>query len=293
MESSSNHCAMTVDVEDYYHVSAFEKNINPNEWSNLPSRVERNTKELLELFAEHNVSCTFFILGWIAEKYPELVRIIDEAGHEVASHGYSHQLIYNQTPEKFTEETRRSKDIIEDIIQKQIQGYRGSSYSITRRSLWALEILAECGFVWDSSIFPVRHDRYGIPNTPTSPYIISLPGNKFMREFPLTTAKVAGMQVPAAGGGYFRLYPYWLSKFLLKKACAKSPGIFYLHPWEIDPAQPRVEGASMFSKFRHYNNLDICKDRLQLLMSDFRFESVSSILEKCEKLKTVNIIQLK
>jgi polysaccharide deacetylase family protein (PEP-CTERM system associated) len=291
-QGSNGRCAMTVDVEDYYHVSAFEKNIKPGEWSDLPSRVERNTRELLDLFAEQNVKSTFFVLGWVAEHYPALVREIHEAGHEIASHGYSHQLIYNQTPEVFREETTRSKAILEDLIQTPVRGYRGSSYSITKRSLWALDILAEHGFSWDSSIFPVRHDRYGIPNSPVQPYKIRLEGDRELVEFPLTTARFAGLNLPAAGGGYFRLYPYWLSRHLLKKACHDKPGIFYLHPWEIDPDQPRVAGASLLSRFRHYNNLTACMPRLRALIADFQFGTVSSILDPLEDMTVVDSKQL-
>ncbi len=271
---------MTVDVEDYFHVAAFESNIKVEDWGSMPSRVEKNTGELLRIFDEHNIRCTFFVLGWVAERHPELIKEISGLGHEIASHGYSHKLVYNQTPEVFREETKRSKNLLEDIVQKEVAGYRASSYSITRRSLWALDILIELGFRWDSSIFPVRHDRYGIPGTPSSPYDILFENGEKILEFPLTTADVAGVRIPAAGGGYFRLYPYWLSRFLLKRACSDKPGIFYLHPWEIDPTQPRIEDASRLSKFRHYNNLDVCSQRLERLIRDFQFSTVSDVLQE-------------
>lgn len=277
--------AMTVDVEDYFHVSALAKAITPAQWSNWPATVERNTQRLLDLFDEHRIKATFFVLGWVAERHTDLIRDIAQRGHEIASHGYTHQLVYNQTPEQFRDETRASKLLLEDITQQQILGYRAASYSITRNSLWALDILAELGFSWDSSIFPVYHDRYGIPNSPTSPYQIKTTAGQILTEFPLTTAKLFGYQMPAAGGGYFRLYPYALSRALFKRATkdGSAPAIFYLHPWEIDPDQPRVKGISLLSRFRHYNNLDKCLPRLQALLSEFPFGTVS------ESLSSINL----
>lgn len=210
--------AMTVDVEDYYHVAAFAKVIKPSEWNNWPSRVEANTHRLLQVFDDANIKITFFILGWVAERYPELVKTIRAQGHEIASHGYSHQLIYTQTPDVFRAETAKSKSILEDLAQAPITGYRAASYSITHRSLWALDILAELGFTWDSSIFPTRHDNYGIPGSPEEPYRIITNSGATLLEFPLTTAKVLGQAIPAAGGGYFRQYPYALSKWLFERA---------------------------------------------------------------------------
>ena len=285
-------CAMTVDVEDYFHVAAFENNIDPKDWPNHQCRVEKNTQQLLELFSEKGITATFFILGWVAERYPHLVEEIARQGHEIASHGYSHKIVYKQTPEIFREETDRSKKLLEDITQTNVAGYRAASYSITQKSLWALDILAECGFEWDSSIFPIHHDNYGIPQSPTSPYYIETNNNGNIKELPLTTAKYFGVKFPAAGGGYFRLFPYWLSKKLLSIATESSPAIFYLHPWEIDPDQPRVEGASLFSKFRHYNNLDKCMDRLRRLTDDFEFTTVSNALQQ-NNIQTISIKDLK
>ena len=269
--------AMTVDVEDYFHVAAFADVIDTGRWDKYPCRVERNTDVLLQLFEKKQIKATFFVLGWVAERYPEIVRKIVAQGHELASHGYSHQLVYSQTPEVFREETRRSKQILEDQGQKPVVGYRAASYSITAKSLWALDILAELEFTWDSSIFPIRHDRYGMPNSPERPYRIKTSSGALLTEFPLTTAKVAGMSVPAAGGGYFRQYPYLLSRFLFKRASLNGtrPQIFYLHPWEIDADQPRVEGASWFSRFRHYTNLKRCLPRLERMIDDFPFTTVS------------------
>ena len=271
---------MTVDVEDYYHVAAFSKVIDVNKWADYPSRVERNTEVLLELIGAKGIHATFFVLGWVAERYPHIVKRIVEQGHEVASHGYSHQLIYSQTPEVFREETHKSKVILEDQAQCSIDGYRAASYSITAKSLWALDILAELGFKWDSSIFPIRHDNYGMPHSPEQPYRIKTQSGACLTEFPLTTAKVLGLSLPAAGGGYFRQYPYLLSKYLFNRASLNQtkPQIFYLHPWEIDPEQPRVENAGWFSEFRHYTNLKRCLPRLSRMIDDFSFGTVSDSL---------------
>jgi polysaccharide deacetylase family protein (PEP-CTERM system associated) len=279
--------AMTVDVEDYYHVAAFAKVIQPSDWDKWPSRVEQNTERLLQLFDDHQIKITFFILGWVAEKYPALVKTIRQQGHEIASHGFSHQLIYKQTPEVFRAETAKSKHILEDLAQTPITGYRAASYSITRKSLWALDILAELGFTWDSSIFPTRHDNYGIPGSPEEPYRIVTTSGAELVEFPLTTAKVLGQSIPAAGGGYFRQYPYALSKWLFERASLNQtkPQIFYLHPWEIDPEQPRVPNASWFSNFRHYTNLKRCLPRLEQMIRDFQFGTMS------ESLGTINVTQ--
>lgn len=276
--------ALTVDVEDYFQVSAFAKSITPDEWQQQPQRVEKNTQRLMDLFDESQVKATFFVLGWVAERNKSLISEIAERGHEVASHGYSHQLIYNQTPEVFRQETIRSKALLEDIVQKPVRGYRAASYSITKNSLWALDILAEAGFEYDSSIFPVRHDRYGIPDAQELPHVLSTPKGKTLVEFPLSTAKVFKYKLPVAGGGYFRLYPYALTKAGLRQINQRQQAfIFYLHPWEIDPEQPRIQ-ASWFSQFRHYNNLSRCESRLQRLLTDFEFTTVEDVLGKLELL---------
>ncbi len=286
--------AMTVDVEDYFHVAAFNQVINPDEWEKWPCRVEANTHKLLQLFADANIKITFFILGWVAERYPELVKTIHAQGHEIASHGYSHQLIYKQDPKVFFAETAKSKQILEDLAQVQVTGYRAASYSITRKSLWALDTLAELGFTWDSSIFPTRHDNYGIPGSPEEPYKIITTNGQVLTEFPLTTAKVFGQSVPAAGGGYFRQYPYALSRWLFERASLNQtkPQIFYLHPWEIDPDQPRVPNASWFSNFRHYTNLSRCLPRLERMIEDFQFGTISQSLGSAKVTKTLNIAEL-
>ena len=283
--------AMTIDVEDYYQVSALAEAIKPSDWENWPSRVEQNTDKLLALFDDAGINATFFVLGWVAERHPELVKRIAAGNHEIASHGYSHQLVFNQSPDVFREETRKSKEILENIVQQPVLGYRAASYSITAKSFWALDILAELGFTWDSSIFPVHHDRYGVPGSPEEPYIIKSPNGALLKEFPLTTAKVMGMSVPAAGGGYFRQYPYPLSRWLFNKASLNQskPQIFYLHPWEIDPEQPRVEGLSWKSRFRHYTNLEVCYSRLERLLKDFQFGTLSESLQGIELTQTFDV----
>lgn len=286
--------AMTIDVEDYYHVAAFGNVINPADWAQWPSRVEHNTQRLLALFDEAGIQASFFVLGWVAERYPELIKTIAAQGHEIASHGYSHQLIYSQTQNTFRDETAKSKQILEDVIGMPVTGYRAASYSITQQSLWALDILGELDFTWDSSIFPVHHDRYGIAGSPRQPYVINTSGGQQITEFPLTTASVFGQSIPAAGGGYFRQYPYALSRWLFNRASANStvPQIFYLHPWEIDPEQPRIPGASAFSRFRHYTNLHRCEARLKQLLADFNFTTVSNSLANTAPAATLKIEQL-
>jgi polysaccharide deacetylase family protein (PEP-CTERM system associated) len=272
--------AMTVDVEDYFHVSALSEVIRPSDWASMEYRAERSTDRLLDLFHRQHVKATFFVLGWVTERSPELVRRIHAAGHEVACHGLTHELVYRQTPDVFREETRRSKAMLEDAIGAPVIGYRAASYSITKESLWALDILCELGFSYDSSIFPIAHDRYGIPGASTRPGPIRTQQGREIIEFPLSTKRVMGMRVPVAGGGYFRLLPYWFTRWALSgiNAADRLPFIFYLHPWEIDADQPRV-AASRLSRFRHYTNLDVCEARLVKLLEDFRFTTVSSVLK--------------
>jgi len=271
--------ALTIDVEDYFQVAALAEAVDYDDWASMEYRVEANTDRILSLFDEAGVKGTFFTLGWVAERSPEMVKRIAAAGHEVASHGYSHQLIYNQTPDVFREETIRSKKILEDIVQAPVTGYRAASYSITNESRWALDILAEQGFTWDSSIFPVHHDRYGMPGTPRWPHRLTTDNGYELAEFPLSTLKFPGYTLPIAGGGYFRLFPYWFSRMGLGSINRQGkPFVFYLHPWEVDPGQPRLD-VKWFSRFRHYNNLDVCEQRLATLLSDFRFTTMSKVLE--------------
>jgi polysaccharide deacetylase family protein (PEP-CTERM system associated) len=283
--------ALTVDVEDYFQVSAFANQIDMKDWPNWPLRVEKNTHTLLELFERKNVKATFFVLGWVAERCPNLIRAIHKAGHEVASHGMTHQLVYNQKPEIFREETFRSKKLIEDIIGEAVYGYRAASYSITPHSLWALETLIDAGFTYDSSIFPVHHDRYGMPGAPLNIHTAQTNDGKRLTEFPLTSAKFFNGRLPVAGGGYFRIYPYFFSKLMLKRAAAeiKQPFIFYLHPWEIDPEQPRVPNSSALSRFRHYTNLSRCLPRLEKLMGDFEFTTVKDVIDTYQSSQELEI----
>ncbi|MFZ5621049.1 MAG: XrtA system polysaccharide deacetylase [Pseudomonadota bacterium] len=272
--------ALTVDVEDYYQVSAFSDIVDYADWDRLESRVERNTFRMLELFADADVKATFFVLGWVASRHPHIVREIAAQGHEVACHGYSHRLIYQQDPVEFHRETRASKELLEDQAQTAVLGYRAASYSITKKSLWALDILHECGFAYDSSIFPIRHDRYGIPDAEPLPHKELTPNGAVLVEFPVTALDLRLMKLPLGGGGYFRLFPYWLTRTGLKWVNGRqsSPFIFYLHPWEIDVDQPRLQG-SWFSRFRHYNNLHRCESRLKALLKDFSFQPARCVLE--------------
>lgn len=271
--------ALTIDVEDYFQVTAFEPVVQYADWEGCESRVERNTHALLEGLEAHETQATFFILGWVAERYPQLVRAIEAAGHEVAAHGYAHQRIYTQTPARFREETQRVKACLEDIIGRPILGYRAASYSITTASLWALDILQETGFVYDSSIFPVRHDFYGIPDHPRFCHVLNGEGHAGLVEFPMSTVRLGNFNLPIAGGGYFRLYPYALSRWGIRhlNRAEQQPAVVYLHPWEVDPQQPRLPARGL-SKFRHYVNLDKTLPRLQRLLRDFDFAPMATVL---------------
>jgi polysaccharide deacetylase family protein (PEP-CTERM system associated) len=273
--------ALTVDVEDYFHVSALASSIHRDTWGSRESRVVGNTEKLLGIFDQFDVRGTFFVLGWVAERYPKLVRDIAARGHEIACHGYSHRLVYEQSPNEFREETLRSKNMLEDVTGSSILGYRAASYSIVRESLWALDVLVELGFAYDSSIFPVRHDRYGIPGAERAPHRMTTPGKNTIVEWPLSTARAFGFRLPVAGGGYFRLLPYWVTRWGLASINQRElrPFVFYLHPWEVDPEQPRVS-ASWLSRFRHYTNLGECEGRLKRLLSDFQFGTVRNGLEE-------------
>jgi polysaccharide deacetylase family protein (PEP-CTERM system associated) len=279
-ESSTICNAMTVDVEDYFHVAAFAPHIARSTWDRFALRVERNTARLLDLFAEQDVRATFFVLGWVAERCPGLVREIARRGHEIGCHGYSHELVYRQSSAVFSEETKRAKACLEDQAQSPVLGYRAASYSIVQQSLWAIEILVQLGFAYDSSIVPVRHDRYGIPGSPRWPYRLHTPGSHgAILEFPPATTTVLGGCVPVGGGGYFRIFPYWFTHLALSRINQRDrqPFIFYLHPWEIDPEQPRVS-ASVVSSFRHYFNLTRCEERLRRLLATFKFAPAREVL---------------
>ncbi len=264
---------LTVDVEDYFQVAAFEDIISPSAWDSMEQRVEQNTGRILEILARYDIKATFFIVGWTAERFPVLVRKIKAAGHDIGCHSYLHRKIYDLKPEEFREDTQRAKEILEDITGEEIIGYRAPSYSITRKSLWALDILEELGFRYDSSIFPILHDNYGIPDAPRYEY--KLPDHDMM-EYPISTALFFGRKIPIAGGGYFRLFPYWFTRMALKKINnqEKKPFIFYLHPWEVDSAQPRMQHARVLSRFRHYNNLAKTEKRFATLLEEFEFEPI-------------------
>jgi polysaccharide deacetylase family protein (PEP-CTERM system associated) len=271
----------TVDVEDYFHVSAFSDHVSPSQWHTFESRVVANTNRLLRLLDQHQTPATFFVLGWVAARYPELVRQIDAAGHEVGCHSHWHRLVYDMEPDEFRSDLRHARDVLQDILGKPITAYRAPSYSITRRSLWALDILAEEGFEYDSSIFPIRHDRYGIPDAPAYPHRRNGPSGTVW-EFPLTVLRLFGTNVPVAGGGYFRLYPVRLSIQWLKQVNRRGrPFVFYVHPWELDPEQPRL-GGCLRSRFRHYLNLDRTESRVRRLLPLFRWASMTKVLDDFE-----------
>jgi len=271
--------AFTVDVEDYFQVSAFEGVVDRDQWSGFAPRVEDNTRRVLDLLDRRGTKATCFVLGWVAERHPQLVQEIDRRGHEVACHGYSHRLIYNQTPAEFIDETRRAKGALEQIVGRPVRGYRAASYSITRRSLWALDVLVDAGFEYDSSIFPVRHDRYGIPGAPRFPHVIERADGRSIVEFPISTLNLGGYRLPVGGGGYFRIFPYWLSAGAIAylNRQERQPAMFYVHPWEVDPQQPRI-AASLLSRFRHYYHLDKCEQRLDRLLAGARFNKVEAVL---------------
>jgi polysaccharide deacetylase family protein (PEP-CTERM system associated) len=275
--------AMTIDVEDYFHVSAFDGVIARDTWSQRDSRVERNTYRILELFDDATVSATFFFLGCVAEQFPKLVRAVQEEGHEIACHGYSHRLIFRQGRDEFRTETFRAKRILEDLTGEAVAGYRAASFSITQDSIWALDVLAEAGFTYDSSIVPVRHDIYGLRTARPYPHRIGTTAGRSLVEFPPSTASIAGHRLPIGGGGYFRLFPYFFTRSCLDTINTGHgmPFTFYLHPWEIDPDQPRIN-AGWKSRFRHYNNLHKCEQRLERLLRDFRFGTMSAVLESMQ-----------
>lgn len=271
--------AFTVDVEDYFQVAALASAIDRSSWPQRESRVERNTGVLLDMLAESRVHGTFFVLGWIAERHPALIRRIADAGHEIACHGFSHQLVYTQSADEFREETTRSKHTLEDLTGQSVVGYRAASFSITRQSLWALDVLIDLGFQYDSSIFPIRHDRYGIPGADPCPSLLAAPSGRTLVEFPMSAARFAGVAVPVSGGGYFRLLPYAVTRAGLRQINGRfgRPFTFYLHPWEIDPGQPRVR-VDWLSRLRHYTNLDRCESRLRRLLQEFRFGAMREVL---------------
>ncbi len=275
--------AMSIDVEDYFHVSVFDGLIPRSRWDTLESRVDANTRRLLDIFDAFGVRSTFFVLGWVGERHPGLVATIASRGHEIASHGYAHRLIYDQTPAGFRDDVRRAKQILEDASGRRVVGYRAPSYSITPRSLWALDVLAEEGYEYDSSIFPIRHDRYGIPVSARTPYVIDRNEREIV-EVPGSTTRVGPLNLPVAGGGYFRLLPYWWTKWGISRVnrLEERPAVFYLHPWEIDPGQPRLP-AGRLGRFRHYRNLEHTEARLRQLLTDFRFDAIDVLVDRARQ----------
>ena len=272
--------ALTFDVEDYFHVSAFRSRVPIAAWGQHESRVERNTNKVLDILCTAGVRATFFVLGWVAERNPRVVKAIHQAGHEVSCHSYTHDMLTELNPEKFREDIRRSKAILEDLTGAQVLGYRAPSFTIVKDTMWALPILVEEGFYYDSSIFPIRHDRYGMRDA--NPLCHRLSTNTgFLWEVPPTTVKLGPVRLPIAGGGYLRFFPYRILHRLLRHVERQgTPLVMYLHPWELDPDQPRIS-ASRLSRFRHYNNLDKTEGRLIKLLRDFRFGPI------CEAIKPI------
>lgn len=268
--------AMTVDVEDYFQVSAFEPYVDRRGWERRPCRVERNTERVLALFDRHGVRGTFFTLAWVAERYPRLIRRIVDAGHELASHGCVHQRVTALSPPEFREDVRRSKAILEETGGVVVQGYRAPSYSIGAANLWALDLLQEEGYRYSSSVYPIRHDHYGMPQAPQAPF---RPRNGGLLEVPIATLSLVGRRLPCGGGGYFRLFPYTLSRWMWRRMNRNEgrAGVFYFHPWEIDPAQPRVAGLSLKTRFRHYLNLSRMEGRLDSLLKDFSWGRMDEV----------------
>ncbi len=273
--------AMTIDVEDYFQVEAFASTIDRSDWENLPRRVERNTERLLQVLAESGVEATFFILGWVAERHPQLVRRVVAEGHELASHGCGHVRVDRQSPEEFRDDVRRSKQVLENLGGAPVRGYRAPTFSIGGGSKWAHTVLAEEGYSYSSSVYPVKHDLYGTPEAPRTPFS-PVPG---MLEIPLTSVTILGVDMPASGGGYFRLLPYPLTRALLRYArrVNRSPAVFYLHPWEIDPEQPRQQSAPWKSRFRHYLNLDRTEPRLRRLLRNFTWTRMDRLFLSDER----------
>ncbi|MEJ2345802.1 MAG: DUF3473 domain-containing protein [Gammaproteobacteria bacterium] len=268
--------ALTIDVEDYFQVSAFEGHITRSSWNTLPCRVERNTDRILQMLDDAAARATFFTLGWVAERYPGLVRRIVDGGHELASHGYEHLRVHTQTPEQFRCDADRTKKLLEDIGCCPVRGYRAASYSIGANNLWALDTLKEVGYEYSSSIYPIRHDLYGMPEAPRFAFRHRSDG---ILEIPITTVEFMSRTLPSGGGGYFRLFPYALSRWLIQRVNGRErqSAIFYFHPWELDPEQPRQKGLPLRTRVRHYLNLGRMEGRLQRLLRDFSWDRVDCI----------------
>ncbi len=268
--------SLSVDVEEYFQVSAFENYIERTSWSSLPRRLDRNIDKILALFSERDVKGTFFILGWIAERYAGSIKRIAEAGHEIASHGYSHIRVFNQSPEEFREDIIRTKRILEDLCGISVSGYRAASYSIDREHHWAHDELEQAGYRYSSSIYPIRHDLYGVPDGARFAYRTN-PGK--LLEIPVSTCMLLGKRLPCGGGGYFRLYPYAFSRFLIRRlnVVENQPCVFYFHPWELDADQPRQAALDIRTRTRHYLNLARMETRLSSLLTDFRWDRMDRV----------------
>lgn len=267
---------MTIDVEDYFQVSAFEKYIDREEWENIPARVEANVENILRILEEKNTVATFFILGWVAERFPQVVKDIAKAGHEVASHGYSHVRVTQQSPSEFKQDIVKTKKILEDLSGESVIGYRAASYSINKSNLWAHDEIEDAGYKYSSSIYPIKHDLYGIPDAPRFPYKV---GQNELLEIPISTVEWLGRRIPCGGGGYFRLFPYYFSRFMIKQVNhhERQPCVFYFHPWEIDTEQPRQQGLNVKTRIRHYLNITKMQHRLNKLLSDVNWGRMDKI----------------
>lgn len=268
--------AMTCDVEDYFQVSAFEHLIPKSRWNDMECRLPRNVGRALQLFADANVRGTFFTLGWVAERLPQVVKEIAAAGHEIASHGMRHVRVWTQKPEEFREDAAKAKHLLEDLTGQPVRGYRAASWSFDARTPWAHTILREVGYEYSSSVYPIAHDHYGIPDAPAQPFYGR---SADLLEIPASTVRFAGRNWPTAGGGYFRLLPLAVSLWLLRRAARDRgvPAIFYFHPWELDPRQPRISGASARARFRHYVNLHRFEPRLEILLRSFKWDRVDRV----------------
>ncbi|MGH8501175.1 MAG: XrtA system polysaccharide deacetylase [Gammaproteobacteria bacterium] len=268
--------ALTVDVEDYYQVSAFESVVRRETWASMTSRVEMNVERILTLLAKQGVNATFFMLGCVAERAPQLVRQIAHAGHEVASHGWQHVRVTQQSTDEFKQDVSRTKAVLEDLTGQPVIGYRAASFSIGRSNLWALDVLADVGYRYSSSIYPVYHDLYGMPEAPRFSFRVAA-GR--LLEIPMTTVRVGGRNIPCGGGGYFRLFPYAFSRWAFKRVNVREgqPAVFYCHPWELDPEQPRIQGIGYKTRFRHYVNLSKMQGRLQRLLNDFSWDRMDRV----------------
>lgn len=277
--------ALSVDVEDYFQVSAFENTINRKNWDKLEQRVAPNVDKILSIFSDMDVKATFFVLGWIAERYPDIVTKIINNGHELASHGYGHQRVSDLTRDQFINDISLAKKILEDISGQPIKGYRAPSYSIGKKNIWTLETLAETGHIYSSSIYPIKHDHYGFPEAPRFVFRDEKTG---LIEIPITTMQFMNRLFPAGGGGFFRFYPYPVSRWAIKRVnnIDHQATVFYFHPWEIDPDQPRQQNISLKTKFRHYLNLDKTELRLKQLLKEFKWGRMDEIFMSIQNIKT-------